>query len=151
MPFVGNNVFNATGLRQTASVENYNELEGAYYSFDISIQNDGNRSDRFKVKATGTATSGWKVAYFRGTTNITSAIVAGTFQTSSLAPSATYLIRAQDHRRLRRQSHTPGDHQIRGRPDQDRRGQIQLQGRLLRLLTSCRDPAGATDGSSAPG
>ena len=95
MPFVGNNVFNATGLRQTASVENYNELEGAYYSFEISIQNDGNRSDRFKVKATGTATSGWKVAYFRGTTNITSAIVAGTFQTSSLPPSATYLIRAR--------------------------------------------------------
>ena len=95
MPFVGNNVFNATGVRQTASVENYNELDGAYYSFDISIQNDGNRSDRFKVKATGTATSGWKVAYFRGTTNITSAIVAGTFQTSSLAPSATYLIRAR--------------------------------------------------------
>jgi hypothetical protein len=95
MPFVGNNVFNATGVRQTATVENYNELDGAYYSFDISIQNDGNRSDRFKVKATGTATSGWKVAYFRGTTNITSAIVAGTFLTSSLAPSATYLIRAR--------------------------------------------------------
>jgi hypothetical protein len=95
LPFVGNNIFNATGARQTAVVENFNELEGAYYTFEISIQNDGNRSDRFKVKATGTATDGWTVAYFRGTTDITAAIVAGTFQTSSLVPSASYVIRAK--------------------------------------------------------
>jgi hypothetical protein len=93
--FVGNNVYNTTGARQKVTVENSNELEGAFKTFDISIQNDGNRADRFKVKATGAATGGWTVTYFHGTTNITSAIVAGTFRTASLAPGATYPIRAR--------------------------------------------------------
>ena len=93
--FVGNNVYNTTGARQKATVENFNELEGAFKTFDISIQNDGTRADRFKVKATGAATGGWTVTYFHGTTNITSAIVAGTFRTASLAPGATYPISAR--------------------------------------------------------
>ena len=93
--FVGNNVYNTTGARQKATVENFNELEGAFKTFDISIQNDGTRADRFKVKATGAATGGWTVTYFHGTTNITSAVVAGTFRTASLAPGATYPIRAR--------------------------------------------------------
>ncbi len=93
--FVGNNIYNTTGARQKATVENFNELEGAYFTFDISIQNDRTRADRFKVKATGAATGGWKVAYFRGTLNITSAVVAGTYRTASLAPGATYLIVAK--------------------------------------------------------
>jgi hypothetical protein len=95
LPFVGNNVYNTTGIAQTAIVKNFNELEGSYYSFDISIQNDGNRPDTFKVKATGTGTAGWTIRYYRGTTNITTAVVAGTFSTSSLVPGATYLIRAR--------------------------------------------------------
>lgn len=33
--------------------------------------------------------------YFRGATNITSAVVAGTYRTPSLAPSETYLIKAK--------------------------------------------------------
>ena len=93
--FVGNNIYNTTGSRQKATVESFNLLEGAFFTFDISIQNDRTRADRFKVKATGAATGGWKVAYFRGTTNITSAVVAGTFRTASLAPGATYLIVAR--------------------------------------------------------
>ena len=53
--FAGNNVYNTTGARQKATVESFNELDGAFKTFDISIQNDGNRADRFKVKATGAA------------------------------------------------------------------------------------------------
>lgn len=93
--YVGNNVYNKTGARQRATVESFNLLEGTFFTFDISIQNDGTRADRFKVKATGAATGGWTVTYFHGTTNITSAIVAGTFRTASLAPGATYAIRAK--------------------------------------------------------
>ncbi len=52
LPYVGNNLYSATGARQKATAENLNELEGAFYTFDISIQNDGTRADRFKVKAT---------------------------------------------------------------------------------------------------
>ena len=95
LPFIGNNVYNTTAARQGATVENFNELEGAYYTFDISIQNDGNRVDRFRVKATGAASAGWTIRYYRGAIDITSAVLAGTYQTTSLAPGATYLIRAR--------------------------------------------------------
>ena len=64
-------------------------------TFGISIQNDGTTADSFKVKATGTAASGYTVKYFRGTTDITAAVVAGTYKTTSLAPAATYLITAK--------------------------------------------------------
>jgi hypothetical protein len=97
-PFVGNNIYNTSGAGQTATVKNYGplaEVEGAYYTFDISIQNDGSRADRFKVKATGTGTTGWTVTYSGGATNITAAVVAGAYQTPSLAPGAAYLIRAK--------------------------------------------------------
>lgn len=94
-PFVGNNVYNTTGARQTDIEQSYaNTVVDAYYSFDISIQNDGTHADRFKVKATGTANF-YPVKYLRGTTNITSAVVAGTYRTASLAPGATYLITAK--------------------------------------------------------
>lgn len=95
LPFVGNNVYNTTGAGQQATVESMNELEGAYRIFDISIQNDGTKADTFRVKATGTATTAWTVKYYRGTTNITSAVVAGTYRTPSIAPTKTYLITAR--------------------------------------------------------
>ena len=71
------------------------EVIGAYYTFDISIQNDGSRAERFKVRATGTASGTWTVTYSQGAANITAAIVAGTFQTPALAPGATTLIHAR--------------------------------------------------------
>lgn len=94
-PFAGNNVYNSTGARQTDVEESYAaSVVGSYYSFDVSIQNDGTTADSFKVKATGIANV-YPVKYFHGTTNITSAVVAGTFRTASLAPGATYLITAK--------------------------------------------------------
>jgi hypothetical protein len=94
-PFAGNNVYNITGAGQSETKESFSELEGQYFAFDISIQNDGAHADRFAVKATGTATAAWTVKYFHGATNITSAVVAGTYRTSSLAPGAAYLITAR--------------------------------------------------------
>jgi hypothetical protein len=94
--FIGDNVYNTTGAHQTATEAWYGgSIAGAYDSFDISIQNDGTRADRFKVRATGPVTTGWTIRYFHGTTNITSAVVAGTYQTTSLAPGATYLVTAK--------------------------------------------------------
>jgi hypothetical protein len=89
--FVGNDVYGTTGTGQgrTGSA-----ARGQSISFDISIQNDGTSSDRIKVKATGTAATGYTVRYLRGTTDITAAVVAGTYKTPLLAPSATYLITA---------------------------------------------------------
>jgi hypothetical protein len=93
---VGNNVYNTTGLRQTRTLNIVGApVVGVRYTFGISIQNDGNRADRFKVKATGTATTSWTVKYYHGTTNITSSVVAGTYRTALLAPGAKYVITAK--------------------------------------------------------
>ena len=96
-PFLGNDFYNTTGAHQTAVRTNAGaaEVEGAWYAWDVSIQNDGNRADRFTVKATGAATRAWIVIYRYGTRDITAAVVAGTFRTPSLAPGATYLIHAR--------------------------------------------------------
>jgi hypothetical protein len=95
-PWLGYHIYNATGAHQTAveTIIGHAFAVGTYYTFDISIQNDGSAADSFRVKATG-APSAWVVTYSRGTTNITSAVVAGTYQTPSLAPGATYLISAR--------------------------------------------------------
>ena len=90
--YVGNNVYNTTGTSQSRTGS---AARGRSVTFGISIQNDGTSVDRFKVKATGTARSAYAVKYFRGTTDVTAAVVAGTYRTSSLAPAATYLIKAR--------------------------------------------------------
>ena len=89
--FVGNNVYNATGSGQS---QTGSAARGGTIVFGISIENDGNGAEDFEVKAAGTAASAYTVRYFRGTTEITSAVVAGTYRTPSLAPAATYLITA---------------------------------------------------------
>jgi hypothetical protein len=95
-PWLGNNIYNATGAHQTAVdvLSGSVFVTGEYYTFDISIRNAGSAADRFKVKATG-APIAWIATYSRGTTSITSAVVAGTYRTPSLAPGATYLIHAR--------------------------------------------------------
>jgi len=89
---IGNNVYNTTGTNQTKSGS---ASKGSTISFGLSIQNDGSKADAFKVKATGTTVAGYTVRFFHGTTDITSAVVAGTFQTPSIARTTTYLVTAK--------------------------------------------------------
>ncbi len=89
--YVGNNLYNITGTSQSRTGS---ALRGDSITFGISIQNDGT-DDRFLVKATGVASSAYNVKYFRGTTDITTAVLAGTYKTTSLAQGATYLITAK--------------------------------------------------------
>ena len=62
-------------------------FDGDYIYFTVNVQNDGSVSDRFKIHGIpptwGSDSSGIK--YFHGTTNITAAVRAGTFQTTSLS------------------------------------------------------------------
>jgi hypothetical protein len=93
----GVNVYNATGAGQQAtwSILGSGMVAGTYLTFDISIRNAGTAADRFTVRATGPATPSWIVTYARNATNITAAVIAGTYRTPSLAPGATYLINAK--------------------------------------------------------
>jgi hypothetical protein len=89
---VGNNIYNADGVNQAADG---GAPAGSVIPFTISIQNDGTSASRFKVAATGSAVSGYKIKYLRGTTDITAAVVAGTYQTASLAPGGTFAIKVK--------------------------------------------------------
>lgn len=89
-PLVGNNIYNTTGAHQRVLVSGSADFSPSV--FGISIQNDGTGLDRFKVKASLTASNGWRVKYFHGITNITAAVIAGTYRTPSLLPAARYLI-----------------------------------------------------------
>jgi hypothetical protein len=93
----GNNIYNTTGKGQTVKWASYSTTPEGYstrHVFAISLQNDGSRSDRFTVRATGTGLTKSTVKYFRGTTNITSAVVAGTYRTPTLAAGEKYVIKA---------------------------------------------------------
>jgi len=90
-PWLGNNIYNSTGANQTATTKYYGTSLGVgeYDIYAVNIQNDGSVSGRIKV---GAPSSSWLIKYYHGSTNITSAVVAGSYQTPSLAPGASYEI-----------------------------------------------------------
>ena len=91
----GVGVFNTTGLGQVAKADFQQNCCDETHTFSVSIRNDGNTSDRFKVHATGSGLTGWTVTYFRGTTNVTNAVRAGTFQTPLVAPGSQFLLKVR--------------------------------------------------------
>jgi hypothetical protein len=91
-PFIGDNIYNDQGSNQTI---NSGAVLGSTVTFGISVQNDGlNESDRFYVQGGG-STSQYRVKYFVGTTDITAAVIAGTYRTPWLIPGAKKLITAK--------------------------------------------------------
>lgn len=94
--WIGSNVYNAMANGQAAREAWYDTTPGwQRWIFGVSVQNDGTSSDRIRVQATGTALEGWTVKYFHGTTNITSAVVGGTFTTPLLGPGEEHLIKVK--------------------------------------------------------
>jgi hypothetical protein len=87
--FVGNNVYSPTGAGEVRHVTvNRGHSTAAY----IKIQNDGLVTASFTINGTGGA-SGYAVHYFRGTTNVTSAVRGGTYVTDSIDARGSFLIR----------------------------------------------------------
>lgn len=90
----GDDVYNTTAVNQVAKRHNVagEPLDGNYDVFQVTIQNDG-ATDRFRVGATGNGN--WVVRYYRGKTNITTAVVGGTFMTRSLASGESLVLRVK--------------------------------------------------------
>ena len=88
--FVGNNIYNTTGVNQERTGS---AIPGNKITFAISIENDG-PLDSFRIQATGAASTKYTVKYFRGSTEITTAVKNGTYTTPSLATGGTVLITA---------------------------------------------------------
>ncbi len=85
---VGDGIYNTTavGQKKTGSAP-----VGGTITFKMSVQNDGTAPDSLRVLAAGSTTA-YSVKYKVGATDITAAVVAGTYTTPSLAVGASHLI-----------------------------------------------------------
>ena len=81
----GNNVYNTTAVQQTVGVTSGRSVTR---SFVVNVQNDGSASDSYVLKGPGSS-PGFTVAYFAGTTNITTAVVGGTYSLNGVPPGGT--------------------------------------------------------------
>lgn len=87
--FVGNNVYSAAG---TGEVRHVTITRGTRKTSYVKIQNDGLVAASFTLKGTGGA-RGFAVHYFHGSTNVTTAVRAGTYSTGSIAARSSIVLR----------------------------------------------------------
>ena len=96
--WTGDNVYNKTGKNQKLSYTDYLQYGGEpdprVIVFRILIENDSAFADRFSVDADG-VTIGYVVKFFRKSTNVTSAVEAGTYTTGLIAPGASVVLKAK--------------------------------------------------------
>ncbi|HYI21560.1 MAG TPA: hypothetical protein VEX62_02890 [Candidatus Limnocylindrales bacterium] len=94
-PWKGDGIYNTTGRYQTAKrvIGGSSLPPGFYLVFEVMIENDGS-TDRFRIDASGSDDQ-WVVKYFRGTTNITSAVEDGTYQTRSLGHGEKLMLKVK--------------------------------------------------------
>ncbi len=83
--FLGDGVYNATGNQQSIALE---VLPFQTYDFTLRIQNDGLVDDDFQVVLTIPPPTGWNLQILDGTTDVTAAVLSGTYQTGLLPPGA---------------------------------------------------------------
>jgi Glucose / Sorbosone dehydrogenase len=89
---LGRNLVNTTGVGQTRTVTT---ARGVSRTFVVKVWNNGTSADSFLLASPG-STNGFTVTYLKGasgSTNITTAVVAGTYATASLAPGNGAVIR----------------------------------------------------------
>jgi hypothetical protein len=90
--YVGSNIYNTTASGQTTLRK---ARRGAKATFDIAVQNDGSLPNTFRVRGQGNK-RGFTVKYFAGlsgTTDITTAVTAGTYTLTNLPVGATRYLR----------------------------------------------------------
>jgi hypothetical protein len=80
-PFTGNGVYSPAAVGESRTINVAHRRTGTFY---VSIQNDGLVAASFTIKGTGGA-RGITVRYFKGATNVTTAVKAGTYSTGSIA------------------------------------------------------------------
>jgi hypothetical protein len=85
--FVGDGVYNSTGAGQTVTIS---PAPNTQQEFAIQVQNDGTAQEDFTLSGPGDK-PGYTVQYLDtdGTTDITSQVVAGTFDTGNIAVGDT--------------------------------------------------------------
>jgi hypothetical protein len=87
--FIGNNVYSSTGAGEARNVT---VTRGKSVVSYVKIQNDGLVAASFTIKGTGGA-RGITARYFRGPTNVTTAVRAGTYATGTIAARSSIIVR----------------------------------------------------------
>ncbi len=88
-PFSGDGVYSPTAVGESRTISVTRGQTGTFY---VSIQNDGLVAAAFTIKGTGGA-GGITVRYYRGATNITTAVKAGTYGTGLVAPRGSITLK----------------------------------------------------------
>ena len=89
---LGNNIYNVTGAGQTRTLTTGANTSRTYV---IRVWNDFTTTDSFLIRGAGSVT-GFTVRYLKGpsgTTDITSAVLAGTYQMPNVAPGGSRVLR----------------------------------------------------------
>ena len=89
--FAGDNEHNTSGRNQTA---NATVAAGRPATYDVTWQNDGAFEERLRIRGTG-STPRFAIRYLVGSTDVTAAVVRGTYRTPSLTPGATAAMRVK--------------------------------------------------------
>jgi len=84
---VGNDLYNSDATNQSIDAV---KRRGRTVTFTLSLQDDGNAAGKYDITTTGPATAGFSIKYFRGTTDITSRVNAGTYDTGVILPGGTW-------------------------------------------------------------
>jgi hypothetical protein len=88
-PFAGNGVYSALATGESHTIKVAPRHTGTFY---VSIQNDGLVSASFSIKGVGGA-HGYTVRYYRGATNVTTAVKAGTYSTGAIGPRSAITLK----------------------------------------------------------
>lgn len=87
--YLGVGIFNTTGAGQTRTTTT---APGKSATFDLRLVNAGTHSDAIAVKGCNSL-SGLTVKYFKGTTDVTTEVTAGTYKTRTLAAGASRMLK----------------------------------------------------------
>jgi hypothetical protein len=87
--YIGNNIYNADGTNQTKSGK---ARVGYIVEFHLSLQNDGDTTDAFALTLSGGSTTMYRLKFYRGSTDITTKVLAGTYVTPNVAAGAAVVI-----------------------------------------------------------
>jgi uncharacterized membrane protein len=89
--YIGDNIYNTTGFNQTGAATT---AAGTTKTFVVNVQNDGAVTDSYRLKGAASST-GFTVKYFSGTTDITSAVVGGTYTLNNIPAGGAQSVQLQ--------------------------------------------------------
>ncbi|MEP7379337.1 MAG: hypothetical protein ABI725_07220 [Chloroflexota bacterium] len=87
--YLGNNIYNTDGTHQSKSGT---ARVGYIVEFHLSLQNDGDEVDKYQLSIDAGSTAMYRIKFYRGSSDITAQVLAGTYQTPAIGPGSKLII-----------------------------------------------------------